>query len=144
MYATNAPGLFRKAGLFTLFLLLSLYSLAQTTTVRGTVRDAAGLPLSGASVVVEGSRQGTVTDANGAYVLNVSPGTYTIVISYVGVQTQRQSVDVPAGGIADLSFAMQSSGELNRVVVVGSRSSTVRSSTQTVAPVDVITARDLQ
>jgi iron complex outermembrane receptor protein len=39
---------------------------------------------------------------------------------------------------------MQNSGDLNRVVVVGSRSSAVRSSTQTVAPVDVITARDLQ
>ncbi|HEY0058493.1 MAG TPA: TonB-dependent receptor, partial [Flavisolibacter sp.] len=144
MYATHAPGLFRKAGLFTFLLLLSLFSFAQTTTVRGTVRDAAGLPLSGASVVVEGGRQGTVTDANGGYVLNVTPGTYTIIISYVGVQTQRQVVDVPAGGIADLSFSMQNSGELNRVVVVGSRSSTVRSSTQTVAPVDVITARDLQ
>ncbi len=135
--------LFWKAGFCVLFLLLSFLSFAQSTNLKGTVRDVNGLPLSGASVLLEGTKRGTVTDANGNFSIAVEPGNYTLVISYVGVQTQRQTVDVPAGGLSDVSFSMQNSGDLNRVVVVGSRSSTVRSSTQTVAPVDVISARDL-
>lgn len=47
---------------------------AQVVTIRGTVRDAAGQPLSGASIVVEGSSKGTVADANGTYALSVTPG----------------------------------------------------------------------
>ncbi|MEJ7913339.1 MAG: TonB-dependent receptor [Chitinophagaceae bacterium] len=144
MYWKSASSLFCRTGFSILFLLGSLICFAQNTTIKGTVRDANGLPLSGASVLLEGTRTGTITDANGSFSINVTPGTYTIVTSYVGVQTQRQTVEVPTGGLNNISFNMQNSGDLNRVVVVGSRSSAVRSSTQTVAPVDVITARELQ
>ena len=41
------------------------------------------------------------------------------------------------------AFEMQNAGELNRIIVVGSRSATSRSSTQTPVPIDVITAREL-
>jgi iron complex outermembrane recepter protein len=130
------------------FLFLFLFSLttlfAQNTTIRGVVRDPNGLPLQGASVTVEGSKRGVVTDANGRYSISVPPGNYTIVITYVGMQQQKQTVEVPQGGLSDVSFSLQSGGDLNRIVIVGSRSATVRSSTQTVAPVDVISVRDLQ
>lgn len=123
---------------------LSLFAFAQNTTVRGAVKDATGLPLQGASVVVEGSRKGVVTDAAGTYSISLPPGNYTLVITYVGMQQQRQPINVPAGGLSDVSTAMQSAGDLNRIVIVGSRSATVRSNTQTPVPVDVITSRDLQ
>jgi iron complex outermembrane receptor protein len=130
------------------FIFLSLFfftaAFAQNTTIRGTVRDPNGLPLQGASVTIEGTKRGVVTDASGTYSIAVPPGNYTVVITYVGMQQQKQTVNVPAGGVADVSFSMQSGGDLNRIVIVGSRSATVRSSTQTVAPVDVISARDLQ
>jgi iron complex outermembrane receptor protein len=126
------------------FFLIALASLAQTGSIRGNVKDANGLPLAGASVILEGTRRGTVTDANGNYSLDVAPGTYTVIISYVGVLTQRQTVTVTGRGATEASFTTQNSGDLNRVVVVGSRSAAVRSSTQTPAPVDVITSRDLQ
>jgi len=134
----------RRTSLFALLLLASLFALAQTTTIRGTIKDAGGLPLQGASVTIEGSRKGVITDADGNFSLSVAPGSYTLVVSYVGQQTLKQSVTVPAGGVTDLSYSLQSSGDLNRIVVVGSRSATVRSRTQTTAPVDVIPARDLQ
>jgi len=125
-------------------LLVSSVVLAQNATMSGNVKGPDGLPLSGASVVVEGTKRGTVTDANGNFSISVPPGNYTIVISYVGFQTQTVTVNVPSGGVRDLSYSLQGAGDLNRIVVVGSRSTTVRSNTQTVAPVDVITSRDLQ
>lgn len=143
MSIKNIHCLCLKTGFFLSLLLSSFFVFAQTTSVRGTVKDAAGTPLNGASVLLEGTRKGTTTDADGNFILDVAPGSYTIIISYVGVQTQRQTVTVPSGGLS-LNFDMQNSGDLNRVIVVGSRSAAVRSSTQTVAPVDVITARDLQ
>lgn len=140
----HAKGLLRKAGLLFLTVFTSLLVFAQTTTVRGVVRDPSGLPLNGASVVLEGTRRGTVTNSDGSFTIAAPPGNYTLVITYVGLQPQRVSIDVPAGGIADLSYSMQSAGDLNRVVVVGSRSTQIRSSTQTPVPVDVITSRDMQ
>ena len=129
---------------FFVLLLTAATAFAQTATIRGTVRDPNGLPLQGASVTIEGTKQGVVTDANGSYSIRVAPGNYTVVITYVGLQQQRQTVNVPSSGVTEVSVNMQSGGDLNRIVIVGSRSATVRSNTQTAVPVDVISARDLQ
>ena len=118
-------------------------AMSQTSTLRGSVKDANGLPLAGASVLLDGTKRGTVTDAGGNYELEVAPGSYTLIISYVGVITQRKQISVSAGGVSENNFEMQNSGDLNRVIVVGSRSATSRSSTQTPVPVDVITNREL-
>ncbi|MFQ5570754.1 MAG: TonB-dependent receptor domain-containing protein [Rhodothermales bacterium] len=59
--------------------------------IAGRVIDATnGEPLIGANILIDGTQQGTVTDINGNYViLNVRPGAYTLVFSYIGYQTQR-------------------------------------------------------
>jgi iron complex outermembrane receptor protein len=116
---------------------------AQTSSLRGSVRDANGLPMAGASVILDGTKRGTVSDASGNYELKVAPGNYTLIVSYVGVVTQRKPVSVTAGSVSENNFEMQNSGDLNRVIVVGSRSSISRSRTQTPVPVDVITNREL-
>lgn len=139
----HVSSLIRRTGLLCFSLLLSLLVFAQNTTIRGTIKDPNGLPLQGASVIVEGTNKGVITDANGNFSINVVPGNYTIIISYVGHQTQKQSVSVPSGGLTDLNYNLQSSGDLNRVVIVGSRVAN-RSVTQTPVPVDVISSRDLQ
>jgi iron complex outermembrane receptor protein len=129
------------------FLLISFCitsnAMSQVATLRGTVKDANGLPLAGASVILDGTKRGTVSDASGNYELKVAPGSYTLVVSYVGVVTQRKEVTATANTVSENNFEMQNSGDLNRVVVVGSRSATNRSSTQTPVPVDVITSREL-
>jgi iron complex outermembrane recepter protein len=135
--------LFRVTGFLFVFIFISFVATAQNGTVRGSVKDANGLPLAGASVLLEGTKRGTVTDASGNFMLQVPPGDYTIVISYVGVQTQKKLITVPANGVVENTFEMQNAGDLNRVIVVGSRSATSRSSTQTPVPIDVITAREL-
>src|SRR6187455_933308 len=134
---------FRSLGFLSFCFFITVNAMAQTSTLRGAVRDANGLPMAGASVILDGTKKGTVTDAGGNYELKVSPGTYTLVISYVGVITQRKQVTVAAGTVTENIFEMQNSGDLNRVIVVGSRSSISRSRTQTPVPVDVITNREL-
>lgn len=64
---------------------------AQTKTVRGTVTSADdGLPIVGASIVVDGTTQGTVTDLDGNFVIdNVQAKSKTITVSYIGMRTQR-------------------------------------------------------
>src|SRR6187399_196272 len=133
----------RSLGFLSIYFFITINSMAQTSTLRGAVRDANGLPMAGASVILDGTKKGTVTDAGGNYELKVSPGTYTLVISYVGVVTQRKQVTVATGSVSENIFEMQNSGDLNRVIVVGSRSSISRSRTQTPVPVDVITNREL-
>ena len=62
----------------------------QSKTVSGTVVDADG-PVIGATVLEKGTSNGTVTDIDGNFTLNVQPGA-TIVISYVGYKTQEIAV----------------------------------------------------
>jgi iron complex outermembrane receptor protein len=140
----TANTMFAKALLIFLSLFFSTIVFAQNTTIRGTVKDPNGLPLQGASVVVEGTKKGVLTDANGNYTISLPPGNYTVIITYVGMQQQKQTVDASAGSASEVSFDMQSGGDLNRIVIIGSRSATVRSNTQTAVPVDVISVRDLQ
>ncbi len=66
--------------------------LAQTVQISGTVTSADdGQPLPGVSVVVKGTTQGTVTDANGNYSFNV-PDNATLLFSFVGMEAQERIV----------------------------------------------------
>jgi len=83
--------------------------------VTGTVSDAMG-PVIGASVVEKGNTSnGVVTDFDGNFTINVKPGA-TLVISYIGYQTQ----EIPVGNQANVSVTMQEDNALlDEVVVVG-------------------------
>ena len=71
----------------------SLAAYAQNVKVRGQLVDAeTGEPLIGASVVVEGTTQGSVTDIDG-YFTQSAPANATIVFSYVGYQEQRHALE---------------------------------------------------
>ena len=59
--------------MLTCLLLGSISAFAQTKTVTGTVTDAANEPLIGASVLVQGTSTGTITDMDGKYSISVTP-----------------------------------------------------------------------
>lgn len=65
--------------------------MAQTTgKIAGRVVDTAGEPLPGVNVFIEGTTQGNATDADGEYfILNIRPGSYTLVASFIGFKTVR-------------------------------------------------------
>ena len=93
----------------------SLGAYAQNT-VTGTVVDASGEPLIGASVQVKGTKSGAVTDLDGHFTIsNVKDGS-DITISYVGYTSQT----VTLKGSAPVTVTLQEDNQmLNDVVVIG-------------------------
>ncbi|MBF9254939.1 TonB-dependent receptor [Pontibacter sp. 172403-2] len=110
-------------------------------TIQGTVRDRFQ-PLAGATVRTIDQSAGTSADANGRYELQVSPGTYTLVASYIGYEPVQKNITVAAGETATLDFELTAAQNLNEVVVVGSRGAP-RSQLTTPVPVDVIDIREV-
>ena len=72
---------------FFLFLFTSLLVNAQYVTLSGKVLDKNQEPLSGASIQISALNQGTATDVEGKFSLNIPIGTYKIAISYLGFKT---------------------------------------------------------
>src|SRR5262249_33126194 len=107
------------------FLTMSTLSLwGQTTgSVQGTVKTADGHPAEYVNVTIEGTSIGTVADWTGNYKLvNLKPGTYNLVASFIGLENQRQSVEVKAGESTVVHFILQeNTQELEEVVVSSGR-----------------------
>ncbi|MFM9907893.1 MAG: TonB-dependent receptor domain-containing protein [Chitinophagaceae bacterium] len=135
----------RRAGFFAFLMFTFQWTIAQSSSaIKGNVKDANGSPLSSASVTIEGQRGGTLTDANGNYLLKVKAGTYTLVVTYVGATPQRYMVTVGTGQTVEQNANINVASDLTDVVVVGSRSRVPRSKLNTVVPVDVINAREIK
>ncbi len=64
----------------------------ETTTVRGTVRDQAGNPLSGVTINVKGTKTNTLTDGKGDYNIIASNKKAVLIFSFVGLATQELTV----------------------------------------------------
>jgi hypothetical protein len=81
--------LYRSVSLaLAIMLMQASVALAQERTVTGTVADETGAGMPGVNVLVKGTAQGTVTDAQGAFSINASPDA-TLVFTFVGIQNQR-------------------------------------------------------
>lgn len=115
---------------------------AQSTgKISGRVVDAVnGEALIGVNIVVDGQPSlGTVTDMEGRYfLLSVPPGTYTVVMSYIGFSTTRfEEVDVFSGRTTDLDARLREKAiEGGEVVVVAERPIIIRDRTSSVSFVD--------
>ena len=82
----------RRLFLLTLFSFLIVESYAQKKTISGTVTDFTGEPVIGASVLVNGTTNGTITDLNGKFSLSNVPTKGTITITYIGYKKEEVSV----------------------------------------------------
>ena len=88
----------------------------QQITVTGTVTDSKGEPLPGVTVSIKGSTQGTATNANGFYSLQVPNGSATLVFSYIGFTGQELLVGDRRAINVTLS---EDTRQLDEVVVIG-------------------------
>ena len=106
----------KKGILFTIMCLFSITIFAQNITVRGNVSDGSGESLIGVTVQVEETSVGTVTDADGNFILPNVPSNATLIISYVGMNSQNISVN----GRTVINVILEDDTELlEEVVVVG-------------------------
>ncbi len=113
-----------KKLLMVLPMVLFAFSFAMAQrTVTGTVTDAEGVPLIGASVLVKGTTAGTVTDIDGNFSLNVPEGAETLVFSYTGFETAE--VPLSAANVYDVTME-EGAVLINEVVVTGTGVATDR------------------
>ncbi len=122
----------RKMSLLSLICLFTNILMAQTR-ITGTVTDVDKNPLPGVSVVCKSTSQGTVTNINGKYTIEINKGN-TLTFSLVGMQTQ----DVKIANQTIINVVMhESTIELDEVVAIGygtARKSDLTSSIISVKP----------
>ena len=83
--------LVRLLSLLTLLVFTASTAFAQRGKIAGTVTDGStGETLPGVNILIEGTQQGAVSDADGFYFINnVRPGTYTLRASFIGFISER-------------------------------------------------------
>lgn len=87
-------------------------------TLSGKVKDQHGTPVAQATIAVENTTSGTYTDDRGKYSLQVAPGKHTFIVSFLGYQTVKQSLDIRQD--KKQNFTLQESAvALNSVEVYG-------------------------
>ncbi|SDZ99065.1 TonB-linked outer membrane protein, SusC/RagA family [Xylanibacter ruminicola] len=97
-----------------LLCLFPLGALAQSL-IKGTVKDVSGDPIIGASVKVQGSKSGVITDFDGNFSVQAENNA-TLVISYIGYTTET----VKVAGKNNLSITLKEDAQtLNDIVVIG-------------------------
>jgi TonB-linked SusC/RagA family outer membrane protein len=118
----NFKDLFNKganccfAVVFLLCLLTSNQMSAQTVTLEGTVRDAAGLGLPGVNILEKGTKNGTSSDFDGRYKIVLSSSKAVLNFSFIGFQTK----EVAVGGKTKVDIVLtEDANNLNEVVVIG-------------------------
>ena len=97
--------------LLMVFLLTAQVALAQRT-ISGVVSDSDGIPLPGATVVIQGTSTGVTTDFDGNFSISADNGD-VLVVSFVGYENSLVTV----GSGSTYNFSLQSDNELEEVVV---------------------------
>ncbi|MCB0666600.1 MAG: SusC/RagA family TonB-linked outer membrane protein, partial [Saprospiraceae bacterium] len=124
---------------FTAFLALMLstqFVLAQSRTISGTITDAStSEALIGATVLVKGTSNGTVTDFDGNYSLEASTGD-VLVVSFTGYTTQ----EITVGEESSLNITLEQGVLIDEVVVTGYA---VESKRQTTGAVSIVKAKEI-
>ena len=87
-----------------------------TKSITGIIKDAAGIPIIGANVVVKGTTTGTVSGLDGDFTLPNVPEGAVLVISYIGYIDQ----EIPVSGKSEFNITLQEDTQaLDEVVVLG-------------------------
>ncbi|MGL5894502.1 MAG: SusC/RagA family TonB-linked outer membrane protein, partial [Bacteroidales bacterium] len=123
----------KKIYLFLLLMLTSISMYSQSKQIKGVVLDALREPIIGATVVELGTSNGTITDFDGKFVLDVNPKS-KIKVSYIGYQ----AFEVSADGQSELKITLKDDSEqLQEVVVTGYGGKQLRSKvTNSISKVD--------
>ncbi|TDW44652.1 TonB-linked SusC/RagA family outer membrane protein [Flavobacterium sp. 270] len=101
--------------IFAIFALLHTSGYSQNKMVKGTITDAAGLPIPGANVTTKGSQNGVSTDLDGTYSISASPGS---ILVYTFIGFKKQEVTIGSGTVYNIVLK-EDDNSLEEVVVVG-------------------------
>jgi TonB-linked SusC/RagA family outer membrane protein len=107
---------FGKELIFAFLWIFSFNAVAQNITIKGNVQDEKGEPIIGATIMVKGTTQGTVSDTDGNFTLTNVSSDAILQISYIGYTT----LEIPVAGKTTFKVVLQEEVQaLEEVVVVG-------------------------
>jgi iron complex outermembrane receptor protein len=132
--------------LIFLLTLISSFSMAaqDTGSLKGSITEANGIPLSGATVYIKIADKGATTDFDGNFSIEKLPvGTYEVAISYIGYETSNRNITITAGQPTQLNVSLNESDTvLNQVILTANKKP--QKITDVPATVNVITAREIE
>lgn len=99
----------------------SLMVQGQQAVLSGKVSNFSGEALGFASVALDGTAIGASTDDNGSFIIsNIPPGTYKVLVSFLGYATTQKKIELKAGEEAILDFTLEAAANtMDEVVVTG-------------------------
>ncbi|MEJ7739359.1 MAG: TonB-dependent receptor [Chitinophagaceae bacterium] len=113
---------------------------APAITVNGKLTSLNGEPLGGATIAEKGTENTTVTKEDGTFAIDVSKADATLIVSYVGYETR----EIKINNQTNLAIALvQTSNNLNDVVVVGYGTTKRRDLTGSVSSIDADKIKDM-
>lgn len=119
---------------------------SETGSIGGTVKDAAGATISGASVSLvraHAIQRTTTTDSDGKFTLDsLAPGTYALVITRSGFGSFSSAVKVVAGDRKEVSADLEVN-PLNEVVLVSAEAGQVSNARTLAQPVNIISNQEI-
>lgn len=108
---------FIRSHLFLILLLVfQITAFAQGRKISGTVTDASNDPLPGVNVIVKGTANGTITDIDGKYSIQVNSSSKELVFSFIGYA--EQTATIGNNSVIDISLK-EDVLQLNEVVAIG-------------------------
>lgn len=91
-----------------------LFSLAQSKQISGTVTGPDGKPVAGATVMVDGTQVGTISNGEGSFTI-AAPENGSLIVSFIGCETQKVAI----GGKTRISITLkEDSQDIDDVIVV--------------------------
>lgn len=120
--------------LFTILTILSGYSQNRKIEIKGKVTDEKGEAFQGVNIKILGTMQGTVTDINGTYSVNVTDNQDALVFSFIGYVTD--TIHTLGRSVIDLSMTPDIMN-LEQVVVIGYGTKRKSDLTGSVSSIDV-------
>ncbi len=115
----------------SLLLSVSILDAQNVQTIKGKIIDIKSEPVPGASVLIKGTNQGTISDANGQYSIKAESQA-VLVFSFIGMQTQ----EIPVNGRTSIDVQLtEVTYSVNEVVVVGYGISKVKDLTSSISTI---------
>ncbi len=114
----------KKIASLIVVLFFAIAANAQNGQLKGVVRTSDGKPAAHVYVQLKEIKRGTISDDNGSYTLsNIPSGQYTIIVSFVGLQTINKPVVVTNGETNNLDFSLvENETQLEEIIVTANRS----------------------
>jgi iron complex outermembrane receptor protein len=126
----------------TLFLAHTAY--AQSGKVQGTVKDANGEELPGATILVEDSGMGTSSDASGNFEITLKPGQYRLTCTMVGFESINANATVTEGQVTTVEFPLtESKNVLQQVEIIGRKERSYKNTSSFIGSKTELNSKDL-